>query len=777
MTKPNSWADLFTNGRGNGYRSGLGALPPGLPHLTDNQFKEFMRAQEGVVANALMARQEFFKQFLDPRRSIDDECGYPSSQDTSSFGAEAYKALYDRHPIAARVCEVMPQECWQVSPIVFEDEDPDVVTPFEEAWDALGQQLRGEASWYQDEEGSPVYDELRRADILSGIGHFGVILLGFDDGRNLQDPVDGVLTMNDAYATENEEKTLNELQDGYRETRFGVTKDKPEGVYTLKVPTYALNSQEKLVVNDWTKERECYVTNRVPVGAKPPASGHGSVGQAPPMQAPSAFGSTGFGLGLGYLGGTDQQYFGVQFGPSEIPSDEPAQTSDDKPRMKLLFMRSFDESLVQIVRYEWNIRNPRFGQPVMYRITLNDPREQHSGIGLPLATVFVHWSRVIHITDGYNQAGNSKIFSAPRMRCVLNRLLDLAKLYGGGAEGYWRSCFAGLAISTHPQLGGDVDIDTPAARDSMENYFNGLQRYLLLSGASANTLAPSVVDPSGQIEKQIEAICIKIPCPVRVFKGSERGELASTQDDDKWLDVLRGRNNSYTTPRIIVPFVDRLILVGVLPEPGMGKKKQQEQVENADYRKRMPGGWLVANAVRMTKEEDEDGEEEENDNNDMKTEFLPDGGYSVEWPPLDALGAKDKAAICLQNTQAAAAYAQGVEAIIPPKEWLTSKKFMDMDEEEAHSMLESAAKAHETDMDGTMTMPPAGGPGGVAKPPPPPPTPIIAGKAGVPPGVPGAPPAGIPAQPPDKQQAKIAVTAKAQAKPPTSNDDWSNAID
>src|SRR5205823_6390492 len=113
----------------------------------------------------------------------------------------------------------------------------------------------------------------------------------------------------------------------------------------------------------------------------------------------------------------------------------------DKPlkqKRRLLFIQPFDESLVQIVRYEWNIFNPRFGQPVMYRVTLNDPRETHSGVGLPMATVFVHWTRIVHIVD---ERRSSNIFGVPAMRPVLNNLIDLRKIYGADAEAYWKNAF------------------------------------------------------------------------------------------------------------------------------------------------------------------------------------------------------------------------------------------------------------------------------------------------------------------------------------------------
>src|SRR6185312_9728448 len=89
---------------------------------------------------------------------------------------------------------------------------------------------------------------------------------------------------------------------------------------------------------------------------------------------------------------------GLPFLPSSSeypPSDEFAPGNPGQPTRKLLYIRVFDESMVQVVQYEADIRNPRFGQPIMYLVTLNDPSQPHTGIGLPLATVRVHWSRVI----------------------------------------------------------------------------------------------------------------------------------------------------------------------------------------------------------------------------------------------------------------------------------------------------------------------------------------------------------------------------------------------
>lgn len=444
------------------------------------------------VLNELMTLRTRLNQSLtDPRRSIEHECGYP---DTGSWvSPHLYQSLYEREALSARVVECLPRESWQVQPEITEMEDSGTVTPFEQAWDALGRSLRGEKSWHQDEAGSPLWEYLLRADILSGIGQYGVILLGLDDGRDLR---------------------------------------------------------------------------------------------------------------------------------------EPAST---RPGARLIYLAVFPESLAQVVRFETDDKSPRFRRPAEYHLSFNDPREgQQAGVGLPISTRQVHWSRVIHVADGL---GSSEVFGVPRMRAVLNRLLDLKKIYAADGETYWRNAVLKLFFSTHPQLGGDVDIDHDQFRDDIEEMMNGLQQWMTLRGMEAKSIAPAVIDPTPHVAAQIQAICIKLGVPQRVFMGSERGELASSQDDAAWNDRLKERQQNYLTPKLIVPFVDRLIQLGVLPEPS---------------------------------------------------------GYSVRWPDLTSTSEQDRAGLAALKTGALAQYAGSaeVQALMGPLDYLT--RVWDMDEEEASAVLERA---------------------------------------------------------------------------------------
>lgn len=280
-----------------------------------------------------------------------------------------------------------------------------------------------------------------------------------------------------------------------------------------------------------------------------------------------------------------------------------------KEGLKLLFMRSLDPTMLRVSKVEQRVNNPRYGQPIEYLVTLGTA-DGLPGIGG--TQVKVHWDRILHQAD--NTMGNPWL-GIPRCQPVWNRLHDCEKLYGCAPEMYWKGGFPGISFETHPQLGGDVEINQTEIKQSVQNYFKKLQRYMALTGMTAKSLAPQVVDPTPQMERTLDAICVQVRCPKRIFIGSERGELASTQDEKMWDERLVYRQMMHLTPNMIVPFVNRLIKFGVLPKP----------------RK-----------------------------------------FSVTWPDMDSLTDNEKAEIAVKRTMALGQYTQDdIEPAVPFMEYLT----------------------------------------------------------------------------------------------------------
>lgn len=464
--------------------------------------------------NALYTRRLLSKisQFLDGRRNIEEECGYPHTEEIT---AENYRDLYERNEIAAKVVNILPDECWQVFPRIFESEDMDEVTPFEEALEDIGKHLLG-PGYFEDDEVNPLFQYLHRVDRLSGIGSYGALFLGVDDGKQLSEALD--------------------------------------------------------------------LDENVEVGSE--------------------------------------------------------------ASVELLFLRALDECSCSISGLVADPEDPRFGQPEYYDVSLMDPGNYRSSRGTTITgdRARVHWTRIIHIADNLM---SNEILGQPRMRVVYNRLYDLHKLYGGSAEMYWKGAFPGMALQVDPRVAyqqnvrEEIIFEVERIKQQLENYDNSLSRNLLLPGMVANMLSPTVVDPSPQIERMIEAICIEKDIPKRIFMGSERGELSSSQDVRTWYGKVRGRQIGHCTTRILVPVIDRFIRARILPRPAQ---------------------------------------------------------YRAYWPDVSSLTETERADVAFKITDALVKYVQGgLESVIEIKDYLV--RIHKFDETEVDQILENRLEGMEREIE------------------------------------------------------------------------------
>jgi len=154
-------------------------------------FNQMMAMQlAGVTGNtALMSRQALLSA-LNTERDYNFECGYPDVLMTKH-----YTEMFGREGIGKRVVTVYPEECWSQHPEINENEDESDETEFEKAVKDLVKDLR-------------LWEYLERIDILSGVGRFGVLLLGIDDGMPLDKPLPGVNDITGEITPQGERKLL-----------------------------------------------------------------------------------------------------------------------------------------------------------------------------------------------------------------------------------------------------------------------------------------------------------------------------------------------------------------------------------------------------------------------------------------------------------------------------------------------------------------------------------------------------------------------------------------
>ena len=86
--------------------------------------------------------------------------------------------------------------------------------------------------------------------------------------------------------------------------------------------------------------------------------------------------------------------------------------------------------------------------------------------------------------------------------------------------------------------------------------------------------------------------------PKRILIGSERGELASSQDEKSWNDTIEARQKEHCEAAIIRPTVDRLISVGVMPEPKDGYTVDWPDLSTPSDKEKAEVGEMIAQAMK-----------------------------------------------------------------------------------------------------------------------------------------------------------------------------------
>lgn len=235
----------------------------------------------------------------------------------------------------------------------------------------------------------------------------------------------------------------------------------------------------------------------------------------------------------------------------------------------VLYLSPFSEKHAEIIRWDTDPQSPRFGKPLEYRITLSAGVENFSPTmaAQGIAQAVVHHSRVLHIAEGLLE---DEVFGRPRLQRVYNRLEDLQKLAGGSAEIFWQIA----AQLLHVDIDKDAEVDPKDLElldEQLQEVMHNLRRTLQTQGARVTAVGGDDVDPSGVFTVLQTLIASAAEIPMRILFGSERGELASSQDQEEWHGRIQHRRETFAEAVILRPLVDMLVQLGAMTAPAGGE--------------------------------------------------------------------------------------------------------------------------------------------------------------------------------------------------------------
>lgn len=257
----------------------------------------------------------------------------------------------------------------------------------------------------------------------------------------------------------------------------------------------------------------------------------------------------------------------------------------------IAFLRPLPQDQAQIVSFVGDdptdrVDDPRYGLPKFYNIQFSRSRQHVTGtLTGALNSTFrkVHWSRVIHVT---HEPLDNEIYSTPELQPIWRYLCDLDKLAGGGSEIFWKQALQKVLFDLDKDIGpdgGSIKHSTPGAgvdstkvaafrefkeqmKIELEEMSNNLRQYVLSRGVTPKTIAADAPDFEANVKTIIGLISATKNKPQRKLLGSERGHLASTQDEKSDNDTIAARQDEYGSA-LVRDFVDRLIKCNGLPAP------------------------------------------------------------------------------------------------------------------------------------------------------------------------------------------------------------------
>ena len=227
---------------------------------------------------------------------------------------------------------------------------------------------------------------------------------------------------------------------------------------------------------------------------------------------------------------------------------------------QILYLRPYGEQSVEVDEYEDDPQNARFGLPRIYKVQLASP----DGTQIERR---IHASRTIHVAEGLLE---NDVYGMPRLQRVYNLLDDILKLVGGSAEASWLLMRKGFILNIDPDT--EMTPESSAAiEEEFAEYEHGLRRFMKTRGVTVSDLGSEVVDPTGPFGVITSLIAAATGIPQRILLGSERGELASSQDASSWAGRIASRQLNFAEPTILRPLIDRFIKWGALPAPSNGR--------------------------------------------------------------------------------------------------------------------------------------------------------------------------------------------------------------
>nr|WP_277420986.1 anti-CBASS Acb1 family protein [Escherichia coli] len=252
----------------------------------------------------------------------------------------------------------------------------------------------------------------------------------------------------------------------------------------------------------------------------------------------------------------------------------------------------------QLTVAEWDNdrQSETFGQPKMFNFN-EQPVGDEPFVG-PMRGEPVHPSRVILFCEGSED--DNVLSGIPLLEAGFNKVLDIEKISGGGAEGFLKNASRQMVaefdketdIATLNQQAKDSGYKDlgEAFEDKFKRMNRGTDAAAVMQAGRLNVLSVTPGDPGPTWEVTANELAASVQIPFTILFGQQTGRLASDEDKTDWAIRRNTRRNGFLTDRITA-LLERFWTLGIIDPPTKGEVTiswsdllapgEKEKIENA----------------------------------------------------------------------------------------------------------------------------------------------------------------------------------------------------
>lgn len=218
------------------------------------------------------------------------------------------------------------------------------------------------------------------------------------------------------------------------------------------------------------------------------------------------------------------------------------------------------EGQLEVLEIDDDPTSERYTLPETYQFKGSGPGSRNEK---EAASFTIHHSRIVPAAEG---ADNGGIYGIPVLESCYNSLMDLRKIIGGGAEGFYKNAAQSIVFNLKDATSAKANSELLDKFNEHYDEFarNRSRRAMWTPGMEAKALSSELITPKDFFNNALNDIAAAARIPATLIIGQQTGRLASQEDSRGFLSGINSRNENFVT-EMTRDVIDWCIDAGILP--------------------------------------------------------------------------------------------------------------------------------------------------------------------------------------------------------------------